>query len=129
MDTTHFTEPTTEYWQAILTADQVRQQRPPWKYGCPIQLPDGRYLLLPIRQLRANPDHAVASLLANAASLEVVDTLSSLLADKLRPYDVDVIVGLPTLGHAICPGLARGLGHTRYVVSTTPSRIILIWES
>ena len=54
-------------------------------------------------------------MLVNAASLDVVDTLSHLLSEQLKVYDVDVIVGLPTLGHALCPGVARGLGHSRYV--------------
>lgn len=112
---THYTEPTTNYWQKILTSDDVEQLHPPWKYGCPVRLPDGRYLLLPIRRLPTNQDYAVASLLVNAASLEVVDTLSSFLSELLKSYDVDVIVGLPTLGHALCPGVARGLGHRRYV--------------
>jgi hypothetical protein len=120
METSHFTEPTTEYWQNILTADEVEQHSPPWKYGCPVQLPDGRYLLLPIRQLHANTHHAVASLLANSASLDVVDALSSLLAESLKPHEIDVIVGLPTLGHALCPGVARGLALTRYVVGVCP---------
>ena len=112
----HFTEPTSNYWQRVFTAEEVKQHNPPWTYGCPVRLPDGRYLLLPIRRLQSNPNHAVASLLVNAASFEVVDVLSSLLVELLDPYDIDVVVGLPTLGHALCPGVARGLGHTRYVV-------------
>ena len=72
--------------------------------------------MLPIRQLKTNPEHAVASFLPNAASFEVVDALSAMLAEKLRPFKPDVIVGLPTLGHALCPGIAKGLGHTRYTV-------------
>lgn len=110
-----FTEPTTYYWQTLLTASEIPQLRPPFQYGCPVRLPNGKYLLLPIRRLPTDPNHAVASLLVNAASLDVVDTLSHLLSEQLKPYDVDVIVGLPTLGHALCPGVARGLGQSRYV--------------
>ncbi len=115
----HYTEPTTQYWQRLFTADELEQREPPWRYGCPVKLPDGRFLLLPIRQLPNQPNHAVASLLVNAASLPVVDTLAKMLTEQLRPYKPDVIVGLPTLGHALCPGVARGLGHTRYVVCVT----------
>jgi adenine/guanine phosphoribosyltransferase-like PRPP-binding protein len=111
----HFTEPTTYYWQTLLTASKIPKLNPPFQYGCPVALPDGQYLLLPIRRLPTNPDHAVASLLVNAASFDVVDTLSQLLSEELKPYAIDVIVGLPTLGHALCPGVARGLGHSRYV--------------
>ena len=119
---THFTEPTVDYWQAIQTADDVKQHHPPWRYGCPVRLPDDRYMLLPIRRLPSNPDHAVASLLVNAASFEVVDVLSSLLAEQLKSYDVDVVVGLPTLGHALCPSVAKGLGHRRFVVGALSVR-------
>jgi hypothetical protein len=116
--TIHYTEPTTAYWQCFLTPDEVKQKHPPWQYGCPVQLPNGQFILLPIRQLPDQPNHAVASLLVNAASLQVVDTLSNLLAEQLKPHAPDIIVGLPTLGHALCPGVARALGYTRYVVCT-----------
>jgi hypothetical protein len=123
MTTAHYTEPTTAYWQRFLAPDEAKQKHPPWQYGCPVQLPDGQFLLLPIRQLPSQPNHAVASLLVNAASLSVVDTLSNLLAEQLKPHAADIIVGLPTLGHALCPGVARALGHSRYVVCTLlPSR-------
>jgi adenine/guanine phosphoribosyltransferase-like PRPP-binding protein len=112
---THFTEPTTHYWQRIRSPSEISQLYPPFQYSCPVRLPNGQYLLLPIRRLPNNPKHAVASLLVNAASLDVVDTLSHLLSEQLKVYYVDVIVGLPTLGHALCPGVARGLGHSRYV--------------
>lgn len=113
----HFTESTTFYWQHFLEAKDVNHRHPPWQHGCPVELPNGRFLLLPIRQLPDQSSLAVASLLVNTASLEVVDTLASLLAEQLRPYKPDVIIGLPTLGHALCPGVTRGLGQSRYVVS------------
>lgn len=120
--TTHYTEPTTEYWQRLLSAEEIKQKEPPWQYSYPVSLPNGLFLLLPIRPLPQPPSdtpqkkHAVASLLVNTASFAVVDTLASLLAEQLRPYDPDIVVGLPTLGHALCPGVARGLGHSRYAV-------------
>lgn len=117
--TTHFTEPTTDYWQRF--EDQAsfpEGQRPgdgPWRYGYPAHLPDGRALVLPIRQLAHDPSLAVASLIANQASLEVVDALGVMLARRLAPYAPEVIVGMPTLGLGFAPIVARELGLERLV--------------
>lgn len=110
----HFTEPTTGYWQHIVEAGEPLPAGPPWRYGYPAALPDGRHLVLPIRQLHSDPTLAVASLICNQASLEVVDTLASHLAQALEPHAPQWIIGLPTLGLALAPDVARGLGHARY---------------
>lgn len=116
-----FTEATTGYWQALLEGEAARQARaapPPWRYGYPAALPDGRVLVLPVRALAERPGEprqAVASLIVNQASLEVVDALAALLAQALRPLAPDVLVGLPTLGLTLASAVARALGHTRYV--------------
>ena len=110
----HFTETTRDYWQQFLPADAPRPAAP-WRLGYPAELPDGRVLMLPIRQLAAEPTHAVASLLVNQASLDVVDTLAAMLAERLRPVAPAVVIGLPTRGLALAPPVARGLGHARYV--------------
>lgn len=111
----HFTEPTTGYWQTIEPADASLPGQGPWRLGYPARLPDGRLLRLPIRQLGAEPTHAVASLLVNHASMEVVQTLGDMLADALRPFRVDCVIGLPTLGLTLAPVVARALGHLRYL--------------
>ena len=113
----HFTEPTTRYWQRILPADALtaEQRMPPWRHGYPAELPDGRYLMLPIRQFATDPSRATASLICNQASLSVADALSALLAEQLAPLRPDVIIGLPTLGLTFAPLVARALGHERYV--------------
>ncbi|TEY71648.1 hypothetical protein BOTCAL_0089g00270 [Botryotinia calthae] len=111
---THFTEPTTKYWQTILPSNHTPQNAP-YKYGFPAKLPDSRFLVLPIRPLKDNHKHAVASLLVNQASMEVVDTLSDFLADLVRRFEPDVIIGLPTLGLSLAPLVARNLGLERYI--------------
>lgn len=112
----HFTEPTTHYWQELLAPDDGRiAADPPWRQAYPARLPDGRVLMLPIRALASEPRHAVASLLVNQASLEVVDALGTQLAEALRPARPDVVVGLPTLGLSLAAVVARQLGHTRFV--------------
>ncbi|MCG2593933.1 phosphoribosyltransferase [Ramlibacter sp. XY19] len=111
-----FTEATTAYWQELLPADRAPSPEPPWQYGYPAQLPDGRVLVLPIRALASEPTHAVASLILNQAALDVADALAGMLAralaDRLKP---DVLVGLPTLGLSLAAPVAKALGHARYL--------------
>ncbi|MBS0428320.1 MAG: phosphoribosyltransferase [Proteobacteria bacterium] len=110
-----FTEPTTAYWQHIVDADETAPADGPWQYGYPARLPDGRVLVLPIRALDSEPTHAVASLICNQASLEVVETLGRMLAERLAPLQPEVVIGIPTLGLTFAPVVARHLGHSRYV--------------
>ncbi len=88
---------------------------PPWRHGYPARLPDGRVLMLPIRQLASDPTLAVASLLVNQAALHVADTLAQMLAAELAGCGAEAVVGLPTLGLTLAAGVARGLGHARYL--------------
>lgn len=111
----HFTESTAGYWQSLAAPDPQAPTHGPWRLGYPAPLPDGRVLLLPIRQMASDPTHAVASLLVNQASLEVVDTLGQMLADKLRPMAPDMVIALPTLGLTLAPVVARSLGHARFL--------------
>jgi len=115
MPLTHFTEATTTYWQSLIAAGAPPYPGPPWQFAYPAQLPDGRVLMLPIRQLGSEPTHAVASLLLNQAALGVVEVLGGMLAAQLRHLQVDAVVGLPTLGLALASVVARDLDHTRYV--------------
>ncbi|MBS0341021.1 MAG: phosphoribosyltransferase [Proteobacteria bacterium] len=115
MSARHFTEPTTHYWQRIVAADEVARPEAPWQFGYPARLPDGRVLVLPIRQLASEPAHAVASLLVNHASLDVVETLGTMLAGGLSACAPDLVIGLPTLGLSLAPVVARALGHPRYL--------------
>lgn len=115
----HFTEPTTHYWQRFVREEElpdgVRPGAGPWRYGYPARLPDGRFLVLPIRQLPTDPARAVASIIGNQASLQVVEELGVMLARLLAPYSPEVVVGMPTLGLAFAPVVARELGLDRIV--------------
>lgn len=68
--------------------------------------------MLPIRPLHANPEHAVASLLLNQASIAVVAELGGFLTECVRSLapDVEVLVGVPTLGLCVAPIVAEKLG-------------------
>ncbi|KAG0646943.1 Adenine phosphoribosyltransferase, partial [Hyphodiscus hymeniophilus] len=110
---TNFTEPTTNYWQKILPSDHG--SLPPWKFGVPARLPDSRILMLPIRPLNDGSNDAVASLLVNQAAIDVVEDLGTLLAEIVRPFQPEVIIGLPTLGLTLAPIVAQKIGLKRYV--------------
>lgn len=113
------TEPTTPYWQQFVDGDAVAGATAPWRLAYPARLPDGRVLMLPIRRLASDPRHAVASLIANQASLEVVEQLGRLLGEglarALASQPPVQVVGLPTLGLAFAAAAARHLGLARYV--------------
>ena len=111
-----WTSPTTDYWQDFEPLQAWRERlAPPYRHGFPVVLGADRVLVLPIRRLPAPPEHAVASLIANQASLSVVDTLASAMGQRARQWRPDVVVGLPTLGMAFAPGVARALKHPRWV--------------
>lgn len=110
-----FTEPTTGYWQVLLPDVPAGPDgEPPFRFGYPVRLPDGRALVLPIREL-PDGEGAVASLIINQASFDVVRALAGFMTDAARDLRAEVVVGLPTLGMALAPLLAEGLGHQRFV--------------
>jgi adenine/guanine phosphoribosyltransferase-like PRPP-binding protein len=87
---------------------------PPYIDRYSVEIDPGRHLVLPIRPLPA-PNTAVASFIANQASFAVIDVLTARMVELARAFEPDVIVGLPTLGLAFAPGIARGLGHGNFV--------------
>lgn len=110
-----FTEPTLTYWQEL--HDEVPPRfsaAPPHRYGYPVDLTGGNVLVLPLRRL-PDGNHAVASLIANQASHDVVAALADIMADQARGLGADVVVGLPTLGLSFAALVAERLGQSRYV--------------
>ena len=111
---------TTDYWQTTVTEAELAQSPlPPYASSYPAKLPDGRYLLLPLRGMPTTdgsaPDRCVASLIANQASMDVTEQLALHMANAAKVHDFDVVIGLPTLGLAFAPLVAKHLGHSRYV--------------
>lgn len=109
--------PTTRFWQSLEPLDDrdIRWS-PPWRYSVPVRVPfEARTLLLPIRALPGSGDRAVASLIANQASLDVAHALTRAMGELALAFQLDVVVGLPTLGFVFAPGVARALGHARWV--------------
>jgi adenine/guanine phosphoribosyltransferase-like PRPP-binding protein len=120
MSQSNFIHPTTDFWQTLHTAESLAANTsfpltPPYRYGVPLRLPDGRYLVLPVRKVAGQEGRAVASLIANQASFEVVRELAVMMAALARPFAANVFVGLPTLGLAFAPLVAEHLGHSRFV--------------
>jgi adenine/guanine phosphoribosyltransferase-like PRPP-binding protein len=109
-------DPTTEYWQSIIAAEDLSIPiNPPYRRGYPAPLPDGRFLVLPLRAIPNDPSRCVASLIANQAAIDVVETLADIMANAARPFNADVVVGLPTLGLTFAPLVAKKLGFNRYI--------------
>lgn len=102
-----------EFWQKLYAPETFNVQGVHETFF-PAALDDGRQLQLPIRPL-SDKQHALASLIVNQAAFDVVDALSDDLATKLKAFEPDVIVGLPTLGLTLASEVARKLGHSRYV--------------
>lgn len=102
-----------EFWQEV---SPPAQGLLPEAYhdAYPAELGDGRLLWLPIRTL-ADGEHGLASLIINQASFQVLDALAGDLAERLKPFAPEVVVGLPTLGLTLAAAVAGKLGHSRYV--------------
>lgn len=102
-----------DFWQEILPAGSHSLPEG-FADFYPAELADGRQLCLPIRQL-PHSHHAVASLIINQASFAVQAALAADLAERLKPFGPDIVVGLPTLGLTLAAAVAPLLGHSRYV--------------
>jgi adenine/guanine phosphoribosyltransferase-like PRPP-binding protein len=87
---------------------------PPYGNRFSVELAPRQFLVLPIRPLPV-AGAAVASLIANQASFTVLDLLTQRMVALAAAFAPDVVVGLPTLGLAFAPGVARGLGHSNFV--------------
>lgn len=104
-----------DFWQEIHPPSTFDRQPAEGHRGFyPAEFEDGRQLRLPIREL-ADGEHALASLIINQAGFSVEDALCASLAEKVRAFAPEVVVGLPTLGLTLASGTARKLGHSRYV--------------
>jgi adenine/guanine phosphoribosyltransferase-like PRPP-binding protein len=113
------TEPTTEYWQALLDDwPDGAPPLPPFRRGYPVRLADGRVLVLPLREL-PNGGRAVAGFIANQASFAVAAAIAAEMARRAAPARADIVIGMPTLGLALAPLVAANLGHARYVPFST----------
>jgi hypothetical protein len=80
-----------EFWQEIHPLRSFETAGPHSTFF-PAALDDGRQICLPIRPL-ADGEHALASLIVNQASFEVLEALAADLAAQLLPFKPDVVIG------------------------------------
>jgi adenine/guanine phosphoribosyltransferase-like PRPP-binding protein len=107
------------FWQELYPPGHFAPVAGGWDRVFPGTLPDGRQIALPIRVLPGDGQQAVASLIVNQASFAVEAALAAAMAEALRPFDPEVVVGVPTLGLTLAAGVARALGHARMVALGT----------
>jgi adenine/guanine phosphoribosyltransferase-like PRPP-binding protein len=98
-----------DFWQSF---GPPQAKGGPWRNSYPASMPDGSRLLLPLRDFS---EFAVAGLIANQASFDVVRRLAAWMAEAARPLGAEVVVGLPTLGQVFAPLVAEALGHDNWV--------------
>lgn len=89
--------------------------RPPYRDRYPARMPDGRYLVLPLRQLPQTPDTAVSSMISTQVSFPVEHAIVDWMAEVARPLAADVVIGMPTLGLLYARALAERLGMSNWV--------------
>jgi adenine/guanine phosphoribosyltransferase-like PRPP-binding protein len=106
------------HWQAF--ESDVGGANGVWRdhYDAPMR--DGSLLRLPLRDYG---DFAIAGFIANQASFLVLDTLVGWIAQDVSGLGIEVIVGLPTIGHVIGAGVARKLGHGNWVAAGTTRKL------
>lgn len=111
-----------EFWQAFEPAQEPTPDSPQtvWhdRYAAPLR--DGSTLVLPLRDYGTV---AMAGLIANQASFTVIDRLAGWIADDVAGHGIDVVVGLPTLGHPVAAAVARALGHGNWVAPGTTRKL------
>ena len=79
-------------------------------------MPDNTRLRLPLRDMG---NFAVAGLIANQASFAALDQIAAWLAQAAASLKIDMVVGLPTLGHTVGAAVARALGHPGWIAPST----------
>jgi adenine/guanine phosphoribosyltransferase-like PRPP-binding protein len=102
-----------EFWQRF--EPPASAANPPFLDRYPAVMPDRRVLFLPIRPLPHAPDTAVASMISTQASFEVERAMVGWMAERVRPLEPEVVVGMPTLGLLYARALAEQLGMASWV--------------
>ena len=102
------------FWQGLVAEPPPG---PPYADAFGARMPDGRFLLQPLRRLPADPARAVASLIVTQASFAVERALAAWLAEIARRFRPEIVVGLPTLGLILARGVAERLGHANWVAA------------
>jgi adenine/guanine phosphoribosyltransferase-like PRPP-binding protein len=106
-----------ELWQRFEPPEAASP--PPYGDHYPAVMPDGRVLLLPLRQLPSAPDRAVASMISTQLSFAVERAIVEWLTAIARTLEPDVVVGMPTLGLLYARAIAERLAMSNWVALST----------
>lgn len=98
-----------EFWQELIPLPAPAGHH---AESYPAPMPDGRALVLPLRDYGGI---AVTGLIGNQAGFAVQRALCGWMAAAARPLGAEVVVGLPTLGHVFAGPVAEALGHANWV--------------
>lgn len=108
------------FWQELWPPGSFDPARPDGhRNAWPGTLACGRQILQPIRALPDAPDRGLASLIVNQAAFPVQDALAEGMTREAARHAPDVVLGVPTLGLPLAEGVARRLGHGRFVALGT----------
>jgi adenine/guanine phosphoribosyltransferase-like PRPP-binding protein len=102
-----------ELWQRFEPPEAAAG--PPYHGTYPALMPDGRVLLLPLRQLPSSPDSAVASMISTQLSFAVERAVIEWMTELARALEPEIVVGMPTLGLLYARAIAERLGHPNWV--------------
>lgn len=91
---------------------------PPFQDIYPVRLYNGSYLELPIQPLPGG-EQAIALLMSNQTTFEVEQAITPLLTELARPFEPEMIVGIPTMGLDYARSVAKALRLTQYVALGT----------
>jgi adenine/guanine phosphoribosyltransferase-like PRPP-binding protein len=91
---------------------------PPYTDRYWVPLGDGTQVELPIEPLPGG-EEAIVLLMSNQTPFVVEEKLASLLAEKVRELDPEVIIGVPTMGLDYARLIAARLGHEHYAAFGT----------
>lgn len=108
------------FWQRLYPPGSFDPDRPEGHLTAwPGTLPDGCQILQPIRERPGAPGRGLASLIVNQAGFAVVDALVGHMSRHAAEHAPDLVLGVPTLGLPLAEGVARRLGHGRFVALGT----------
>ncbi len=102
-----------QYWQQF---EDAGPDQAAWTDRYPAAMPDGRRLVLPLRDLG---EVAGAGFIANQASFAVLDQVAAWTAATAERFQAEAVVGLPTLGHTVGAAVAWALGHAGWAAPST----------
>ena len=97
--------------EKLIPASEMKEvPQPPYQESCPVQLPDGDWLDLPLLPLPPDFDTAIAFLCSNQTTFEVEDRLTTEMAKLARQWDPGSGYRDADPGNGLCPHCGQEVG-------------------